>query len=376
MPEPTQFAPAQRTDTDILIKQIELFENDLVASAMLNTTPDVFMVLNENRQIIYANDALTELIGQPDRQVIYGQRVGEALSCAHADESTGGCGTTEFCSKCGAVQAMLTALKGLNDVQECRISLKSGDALDLRVWAKPIHVKDQKFVMFAAQDITHEKRRQIMERIFFHDILNTAGLIMGVMELYDLRTEIGQTFDLNQYRELLTVASHRLVDEVEAQRLISSAEAHTLKLQQTKFDVQTFLTQIIETMRQIYHKKGIQVELKEGAKVIMDSDTTLLGRVIVNLIKNAVEASEEGDTVTVAYVADRQNIKFSVHNSTYMPRDVQLQIFKRSFSTKGDGRGLGTYSIKLLTEQYLSGTVWFETNKPYGTTFFVAYPLH
>lgn len=39
-----------------------------------------------------------------------------------------------------------------------------------------------------------------------------------------------------------------------------------------------------------------------------------------------------------------------------MPRTSQLQIFQRSFSTKGKGRGLGTYSIKLLTERYLKGT--------------------
>ena len=39
-----------------------------------------------------------------------------------------------------------------------------------------------------------------------------------------------------------------------------------------------------------------------------------------------------------------------------MPDEVKAQIFERSFSTKGRGRGIGTYSIKLLTERYLEGT--------------------
>jgi sensor histidine kinase regulating citrate/malate metabolism len=52
-----------------------------------------------------------------------------------------------------------------------------------------------------------------------------------------------------------------------------------------------------------------------------------------------------------------------------MPVDVQLQIFQRSFSTKGNGRGIGTYSIKLLTEQYLNGKVSFVSNESEGTRF-------
>jgi signal transduction histidine kinase len=64
-----------------------------------------------------------------------------------------------------------------------------------------------------------------------------------------------------------------------------------------------------------------------------------------------------------------------VHNPGFMTRDVQLQVFQRSFSTKGAGRGLGTYSIKLLTERYLKGTVSFTTDPEAGTTFRVRYPL-
>jgi sensor histidine kinase regulating citrate/malate metabolism len=69
------------------------------------------------------------------------------------------------------------------------------------------------------------------------------------------------------------------------------------------------------------------------------------------------------------------SVVFSVHNPAVMPRDVQLQMFQRSFSTKGSGRGLGTYSIKLLTERYLRGSVRFESRRDYGTTFYVRYPL-
>jgi signal transduction histidine kinase len=57
-----------------------------------------------------------------------------------------------------------------------------------------------------------------------------------------------------------------------------------------------------------------------------------------------------------------------------MPRHVQQQLFQRSFSTKGGGRGLGTYSIKLLSERYLKGDVSFVSSQAEGTTFTVRFP--
>jgi signal transduction histidine kinase len=57
-----------------------------------------------------------------------------------------------------------------------------------------------------------------------------------------------------------------------------------------------------------------------------------------------------------------------------MPESVRLQVFKRSFSTKGSDRGLGTYSIKLLTENYLGGEVGFASEEGNGTTFWVKLP--
>jgi sensor histidine kinase regulating citrate/malate metabolism len=58
-----------------------------------------------------------------------------------------------------------------------------------------------------------------------------------------------------------------------------------------------------------------------------------------------------------------------------IPRETQLQIFHRSFSTKGEGRGIGLYSVKLMTERYLKGTVNFISDDSSGTTFTVTYPL-
>jgi sensor histidine kinase regulating citrate/malate metabolism len=68
-------------------------------------------------------------------------------------------------------------------------------------------------------------------------------------------------------------------------------------------------------------------------------------------------------------------VEFQVRNQGTIPHVVRLQIFQRSFSTKGPARGLGTYSMKLFAE-YLKGNVWFETSPEAGTTFFLRVPAN
>ena len=93
------------------------------------------------------------------------------------------------------------------------------------------------------------------------------------------------------------------------------------------------------------------------------------------MTKNALEASRNGDTVTIGCCLFEGKVRFFVNNQIYISRDIQLNLFKRSFSTKGAGRGLGTYSMKLLTEKFLGGTVSFVSEPVKGTTFYADYPL-
>jgi signal transduction histidine kinase len=101
----------------------------------------------------------------------------------------------------------------------------------------------------------------------------------------------------------------------------------------------------------------------------VESDPALVRRVVGNLIKNAMEATAPGQRVVVELKSgDGSTIR--VQNPGVMPDEAKFQIFKRSFSTKGGhGRGIGTYSVKLLVERYLGGEVWFSSEESEGTVF-------
>jgi signal transduction histidine kinase len=110
---------------------------------------------------------------------------------------------------------------------------------------------------------------------------------------------------------------------------------------------------------------------EEGEPFSIDTDPVLLRRILGNMTKNALEASESNGVVTLSAFQKGEKSTFSVHNNSYMEREVQLQVFNRSFSTKGKGRGIGTYSIKLFSEKYLKGKVYFDSSRKKGTTFYL-----
>jgi signal transduction histidine kinase len=114
---------------------------------------------------------------------------------------------------------------------------------------------------------------------------------------------------------------------------------------------------------------------QDSVEIEFLTDPTLLRRVVGNMVKNGLEASGENETVQLSCRSSKTGIEFLVHNPRFMPRHVQLQVFQRSFSTKGPNRGLGTYSMKLLGEQYLRGKVSFTSYPEGGTTFKIWLPL-
>jgi len=111
------------------------------------------------------------------------------------------------------------------------------------------------------------------------------------------------------------------------------------------------------------------VKTEDSVNIEFETDKLLLQRVLINLLKNALEATSVGGTIQTGIKNDEDKIIFWVKNDQVIPQDVQMQLFQRSFTTKGTGRGLGTYSIRLLTENYLEGKVSFLSNETDGTVF-------
>lgn len=164
-----------------------------------------------------------------------------------------------------------------------------------------------------------------------------------------------------------------LVEQIQAGRALAAAERGELEVQMRPLGVRPLLARLRErhSFESIASGKRIAIAEIVGEPVI-HSDEVLLARVLGNLIKNALEASKPGETVTIRFESGAWGATFSVHNPGVISEEVRCQLFQRSFSTKpGRGRGIGLYSVKLLTERYLGGAVGFGSNPEEGTVFTV-----
>ncbi len=371
---PTEFAPAARADGEELQCHIATASCIPRLNELYDAVADIVVILNRHRQIVYANQALQDALHIEDRTAIYGLRPGEALNCQHCAETPGGCGTTRFCRQCGAVKAILSGLRGKKAFEECHMLRNpGGDALDLRVVSTPFEFANQSFVIFIVTDISHEKRLQVLERTFLHDISNTLTVLHGVA---GLAAESGSLEDAELIQEL-NIGVQRMTDEVNGHKELLAAENGDLPIHPSSVRSLSFLQEVVALYRglEIARTRTIQID-PSSADVTFSTDKTQLTRILGNMLKNALEASPSGERVLVGCEHDRDTqVSFWVQNFQVMPSEVQLQVFNRSFSTKGNGRGIGTYSIKLLGERYLKGKVSFVTSPEQGTIFKVTLPL-
>lgn len=369
---PTAFAPAGRSSAEDIQAQSDALRTSAVAQT-LEALSVIVVVLNTNRQIVFANAKALAVTGQTMRQIL-GKRPGEAFSCVHAFDSVGGCGTTEFCSRCGAVKAILKGLQGRIDIQEYNLLRHDQEALgamDFQVNASPIQVAGWDFLIFSIQDISHEKRRRNLERLFFHDVLNTAGGLRGLMDMLRQELPDPQKPDADFIHDGLAY----LVEEIIAQKDLLAAENNEL----TPAFTALYSTQVLKGATAL--AQGLAAEGNvtlavdpQSADVAFVSDAVLVRRILGNMLKNALEAVRPGQRVDMGCREERGGVAFWVKNPGVMSDDARLRVFTRSFSTKGAGRGLGTYGMKLLAERYLGGMVWFDTNPEQGTVFHVWLP--
>ncbi len=360
-----------------LQRQRATFQADRTAATLLEAMPGPAMVLNTRREVVVVNRHLSNSLGVLESSIASGARQGDLFGCRHARETPGGCGTTEACEQCGANRAVLDCLKSSDHAtHECRIQTqktKDGGALDFRAHATFIEILGEKFIILGLEDLSSEKRRHVLERTFFHDLMNACGGMQGLAELL---SEPGN--DVASEQELkheLCQLSHVVIEQINSQRQLLAAERGELALQIQPVELRPFLENIVA----LYRHHGVANDrvllLEMAGSGTLNTDGAILGRVVGNLVKHVLEAPKPGGTVTVRCLPGASTTTISVHNPGLIPREIQVQIFQRSFSTKGgEGRGIGTYSVRLFAEQYLRGQVRFESTADAGTMFEVSIP--
>ena len=376
MNEITYFAPPERISPAEARKQGAAVRKDPGLRRIASSLPELLAVVNRERQVVYANRQLQDLLGGGSLESICGGRPGELLHCIHAAETPSGCGTARSCRYCGAARAILeTQRTGRPSTEECTVTTGPEGGLrayNFQVTATALQIAGARYVLLSLRDISAEKHRQALQRIFFHDLLNTVSGLKVHLELLRRQAEgegCGETI-----RRLERIGD-QLVEEIRSQKLMVSAEARTLEVQKNLISSRDLGEELLESFAGREASGAAALELAPFYESIsLISDEAILRRVLTNMIKNALEASGPGEVVRLGCRTEEGAVVFWVHNPGHMEPAVQQQVFQRFFTTKGPGRGLGTYGMKLLAEEYLGGRVSFESSPEGGTTFFLSLP--
>jgi signal transduction histidine kinase len=364
----TYFAPAGRAAAKDLAAEIEIVSNNPIVSGLLHSISGLLAVLDEHRQIVALNVSFLELLGIDDQTKALGLRPGEVLQCIHAQDEPDGCGTTRFCSTCGAAISIVVSLGEDRPVERmCALSARRGDRevdIALLVRSHPIKISDKRYLLLFLQDISIQQQRAALERVFFHDVNNMLSMLTGASELLVKETP-------SDLARTLRDASVRLQKEVAIQRCLSqnvTCDYQPMRQNTTTGQILKDITSFFNR-HPVAYKKNITIQ-ENFPDIMICTDVSLLSRILCNMIINALEATEDQGVVKIWLEHNHDLLTFCVWNYQEIPQEIAGRIFQRNFSTKEQaGRGIGTFSMKLFGEKILGGRVSFTTSKKEGTIF-------
>ena len=201
-----------------------------------------------------------------------------------------------------------------------------------------------------------------------HDLKNPMGVITGVADL------LAESSDpaLVKYAGMLRRASDRVLTMV--QELLDFSRG-TAQLHLRSVTVGHLLAELDDQVLHRLPQSGIHVEREVRYTGTLSLDTDRFIRVLLNLIKNAMEAMPSGGRLSLAVHADGDQAVFTVADTGHgIPEHILPKIFD-PFVTHGkaQGTGLGMAIAKSIVEAH-GGTIAVSSNPGHGTRFTIRLP--
>jgi signal transduction histidine kinase len=142
------------------------------------------------------------------------------------------------------------------------------------------------------------------------------------------------------------------------------------------------VAQVRSTLRNIADKKNVDIiiifnkqyyTLEHNLPFI--GDKIYLQSALDNLVKNAIEASPQNQTVKIKIKHDNAWLWVSVHNWGMVPEQI-LSCFFEKYATAGkkNGTGLGTYMAHLVVTSH-GGSISVKSSQDEGTTVKIGLPI-
>jgi PAS domain S-box-containing protein len=233
------------------------------------------------------------------------------------------------------------------------------------------------------ETLVEEKTKELRDSERLATIGQTAGMVG-----HDIRNPL-QAIMSDLYLEKLEIATLP-EGEVKAnlQESITGIEQNVFYINKIVADLQDYARTlnprredinlehtVKEVLTMVAIPKTVQVQVvAENGYPRLTADATMMKRVLVNLVQNAVQAMPNGGSLTLKTEAKRGKVTVSVEDTGEgIPDEAKDKIFKPLFTTKSKGQGFGLAVVKRLVEAQ-GGTISFKSKMGKGTKFTVEFP--
>lgn len=214
-----------------------------------------------------------------------------------------------------------------------------------------------------------EKEKNIKLNLFkiTHEIKNPLTVINGYLSMFDV-TDIEKS---KRYISILKNEVNRTLN-----LLSDFMEFTKIKVVKKECNFNDLISDIKEVLIPFFVKKNVSYSFCVQNNIIVNMDYNRIKQVIINVIKNAVEACREsnGMVTTTAFTEEDYLIIVVKDNGIGMDKFVLDNILVPFYTTKDNGTGLGVSLSKEILEAH-GGTINYDSVKEKYTTCKITIPL-
>lgn len=220
------------------------------------------------------------------------------------------------------------------------------------------------------ETIGAERTMSLMALTVADSIRNPAAMIGGRCRRILVKEELSES---------LRAGIMNIIEGAEKLDKIVGDFEDLLKNRQSKFKYED-LNKVVESVVSISEKeassKGVEMIVNISKETLrMNMQKNLLRVAIFHIMKNAVEATSMGGTVTVKTFSEGDCVVFMVSDKGYgIPDEDVESVFKPFFSTKEKGFGMGLPLVKQIVAEHL-GKLVVESKAGKGATFKLYFPV-
>lgn len=347
------------------------FDELYILREAVESTNEGFVTIDEDHRVIFFNKAAEKIFGYR-REEVLGRDLTTIMvpTCARDHKR--------------AVERYLKTGKGpsIGHERELLATRKDGKQFPVEISFSVTVLNGRHFFTGLVRDLTETK--QLQEKLLQSERLAALGQLVAEIthEIKNPLITIGgfaRQLARNETDEKTVKKLEIIVSEVKRlEDLLSDLGEYYLprKLELGPVDIKELLLEIKSMLRVTCQKKNIEIttEFEETAGPVK-GDPARLKQVFLNLVKNAIEATEQDGHIhlEVKKIGDKIRIRVADDGPGISIED-QAKIFSPFFTTKSHGSGLGLCVTKRIIDEHPGGSITVFSKEGEGTTFEVILP--